>query len=273
MAPTKAHWLRKPFFLAPNVNSIFDLHMNHRTSLFGAAFGAALLIACTLVSGCASDAPAFAAAGPFGGGTISQDVIDSQPRPPRQAVYRFDDHRYIESDPTGGYVGGCQGELYYVDEKLGIRTEFGGNKVKNPRGLFHVESPYVVVRDSFGLYVSFDQGGAFVFKPIDGQDDVLVMGGDIYVGGGGEGHRLRGAFSDNYVYWYTADPTEKTIETRHEPSAQPDRQVTARILALVRAEKPKFSNELDYFVCKDLPWRPSVKKEREMFKQQQKGKP
>jgi len=252
---------------------IFDLHMNHRISSLGTALSAALLIACTLVGGCASDAPAFAAAGPFGGGTISQDVIDSQPRPPRQVVYRFDDHRYIESDPTGGYVGGCLGELYYVDEKLGIRTRTGTNSQKNPRGLFHVESPHVATRSENAVYISFDQGRTFVFKPVNGQDDVLVVGGDIYVGGGGDDHRLRGAFSDNYVYWYTADPAEKKIETRHRPSAEPDRQATARILALVRAEKPKFSNELDYFDCKRLPWRPSVKKEREMLKQQRKDKP
>jgi len=252
---------------------IFDLHMNHRISSLGTAPSAALLIACTLVGGCASDAPAFAAAGPFGGGTISQDVIDSQPRPPRQAVYRFDDHRYIESDPTGGYVGGCQGELYYVDEKLGIRTEFGGNKVTNASGLFHVESPYVVVRDSHALYMSFDQGRTFVLEPVNGQRDVLVVGSDIYVGGGGDDHRLRGAFSLNYVHWYAANSAERKIEPRYHASAESAPKEDAAVLNRARAYKNKFSDDSDYFVCKDLPWRPSVKKEREMLKQQRKDKP
>ena len=242
-----------------------------RASLPGLALASSL--AAGMLTACAGDAPAFAAAGPFGGGTISQEVIDSQPRPPRQAVYRFDDHRYIESDPTGGYVGGCQGELYYVDEKLGIRTRTGTNSQKNPSGLFHVESPHVVTRSENAVYISFDQGRTFVFKPIDGRDDVLVMGGDIYVGGGGDDHRLRGAFLRNYVDWYAANAAERKIETRHKTSEDSDRKIETDILVRVRAEKPKFSDELNYFVCNDLPWRPSVKREREMLKQQRKDKP
>jgi len=236
-----------------------------RASLPGLALASSL--AAGMLTACAGDAPAFAAAGPLGGGTISQDVIDSQPRPPRQVVYRFDDHRYIESDPTGGYVGGCQGELYYVDEKLGIRTRTGTNSQKNPRGLFHVESPYVVTRSENAVYISFDQGRTFAFKPVNGQRDVLVVGDDIYVGGGGDGPWARGAFSLNYVHWYAANAAERKIEPRYHTSAESDSKEDAAVLNRARAYKNKFSDDSDYFVCKDLPWRPSVKKEREMLKQ------
>ncbi|MBU9815827.1 hypothetical protein J1781_13295 [Rahnella sp. C60] len=38
--------------------------------------------------------------------------------PPAQVVYRFDDHRYLELKGWN-----CEGELWYIDTKLGIRSE------------------------------------------------------------------------------------------------------------------------------------------------------
>lgn len=37
---------------------------------------------------------------------------------PTQVVYRFDDHRYLELKGWN-----CEGELWYINTKLGIRSE------------------------------------------------------------------------------------------------------------------------------------------------------
>ncbi|NMP26440.1 hypothetical protein GW590_06110 [Rahnella sp. SAP-1] len=42
----------------------------------------------------------------------------SPKKPPTQVVYRFDDHRYLEL--KGFY---CEGELWYVDNKMNIRSQ------------------------------------------------------------------------------------------------------------------------------------------------------
>ncbi|MCD9230944.1 hypothetical protein LPV64_18935, partial [Ralstonia pseudosolanacearum] len=143
------------------------------------------------------------------GDTISEKTLNNIARPPKQIVYRFDDHRYIENDPGPGYNLPCQAELFYVDEKLGIRTQFGGNGKRNPTGLFKVvNSPYVVARDDDAFYVSFDNGRTFKFIPnVPGSTDVVVVGDNIYMGSDG--------FTSGPIELHIIKPAEQKIELQY----------------------------------------------------------
>ncbi|WP_253793092.1 hypothetical protein [Ralstonia pseudosolanacearum] len=118
----------------------FPVMQNPRIAMLVGATAALLLLAACGLS------PADRAAASVGfGDTISEKTLNNIARPPKQVVYRFDDHRYIENDPEPGFNLPCQDNLFYVDEQLGVRTQIDGNKKGNPKGLFKVvNSPYVV---------------------------------------------------------------------------------------------------------------------------------
>lgn len=162
----------------------FPVMQNPRIAMLVGATAALLLLAACGLS------PADRAAASVGfGDTISEKTLNNIARPPKQVVYRFDDHRYIENDPEPGFNLPCQDNLFYVDEQLGVRTQIDGNKKGNPKGLFKVvNSPYVVARNDLAVYVSFDQGRTFKsLRPqVSGSSDVVVVGNNIYAGGGGE---------------------------------------------------------------------------------------
>ena len=239
-------------------------------SPFPRPLAALLLVLAASLTGCSLGAALGGiAAGGGMGGAVSDEWLDNQTRAPKQAVYRFDEHRYIENDPSGGFIDGCQGELYYVDEALGIRTRFGYNKDKNPRGLFKVVSPYVVVRDEDNTFVSFDKGRTFVMSPIS-STDVGVDGVNLYAGGGpaaATGH-VDQAFSDTSdISKAVINEKTKTVVGVFETfGSYPKRVAAAPIYAAARALKPT-----QFFVCKDLPWRPSAKAERERLAEQLKN--
>ncbi len=241
------------------------------------------------LTGCGLSPADRAAASVGFGDTISEKTLNSIARPPKQVVYRFDDHRYIENDPGPGYNLPCQAELFYVDERLGIRTQFGGNGKRNPTGLFKVvNSPYVIARDDDALYVSFDQGRSFEFTVIASSADIVVVGNNIYVGSGSDGSPV-GAFTGRSIRRLVIKPDEKKIElqyTAQEPLAPDDVERLARARFPVPAPDPRYA-ELkkaarehvinsryqdpdQYFTCRrDLQWRPSIDRERQLQKQPQ----
>lgn len=221
------------------------------------------------LTGCGLSPADRAAASVGFGDTISEKTLNNMARPPKQVVYRFDDHRYIENDPGPGYNLPCQAELFYVDERLGIRTQFGGNGKRNPTGLFKVvNSPYVIARDDDALYVSFDQGRSFEFTVIAGSTDVVVVGNDIYVGGGGDEGPNGAFFARRGIRWLVIDPVKQEItlkyrEETHEPEGD-------RIRKLAHAQFSFPVSQAEYFTCnRNLRWRPSLNRERELQKAQQ----
>ncbi|ASL75470.1 hypothetical protein [Ralstonia pseudosolanacearum] len=253
---------------------------NPRIAMLAGATAALLsLAACGL-------SPADRAAASVGfGDTISEKTLNNIARPPKQVVYRFDDHRYIENDPGPGYNLPCQAELFYVDEQLGIRTQVGGNSKHNPEGLFKVvDSPYVVTRSDASVRVSFDQGHTFKIIPdVPGSVDVVVVGDKIYMGSDGftEGPiRLRVIKPDaqKIELQYTAqkpldDPYQiHRLEAAGWPVPKPDPRYAelkkaAREYVNVRSTH---QDSTQYFTCRrDLPWRPSINRERQLQKQQQ----
>ncbi|MFD2425998.1 hypothetical protein ACFSUI_20320 [Ralstonia solanacearum] len=214
----------------------------------GAIMRGVLLTAATAtllpLTGCGLSPADRAAASVGFGDTISEKTLNNMARPPKQVVYRFDDHRYIESDPGPGYNLPCQAELFYVDERLGIRTQFGGNGKRNPTGLFKVvNSPYVIARDDDALYVSFDQGRSFEFTVIASSADVVVVGNNIYVGSGSDGSPV-GAFTGRSIRRLVIKPAEKKIElqyTAQEPLAPDDVERLARARFPVPAPDPRYA--------------------------------
>ncbi|MCK4124525.1 hypothetical protein HFK83_19405 [Ralstonia pseudosolanacearum] len=243
------------------------------------------------LTGCGLSPADRAAASVGFGDTISEKTLNNIARPPKQVVYRFDDHRYIENDPGPGYNLPCQAELFYVDEQLGIRTQFGGNSEHNPTGLFKVvNSPYVVVRSDAAVRVSFDQGRTFKRVPdVDnGSADVVVVGDKIYMGGGGA-RGPRGAFASGPIELHVIKPAEQKIElqyTAQEPLSPYDMQRLAAAGFPVPAPDPRYpelkklvrehvvnsryQDPEQYFTCRrDLQWRPSINRERQLQKAQQ----
>ncbi|MEF7617475.1 hypothetical protein V4F39_26435 [Aquincola sp. MAHUQ-54] len=213
--------------------------------------GVAFAFMATLLQGCAM----------LGHGELQNlPDWDTHPRAPKQVVYRFDEHRYIENDPAGGFVSPCQGELYYVDKTLGIRTYFSVNTQGNPGGRFKVDSPYVVVRSDKILKISFDQGRTFaVLASVGYGGDTVVINTRVYV--------------LNSWLWYVYDfePLSKRVtptpgltydfvQTVRNMSISPE---AAKAIATAKLMEPGPGSA--EFICRgDLPWRPSVKREREM---------
>ncbi|APF90027.1 hypothetical protein HI806_19170 (plasmid) [Ralstonia solanacearum] len=235
----------------------------------GVAIRGTLLVVLLSLTGCGLSSADRAAASVGFGDTISEKTLNNIARPPKQVVYRFDDHRYIENDPGPGYNLPCQAELFYVDEALGIRTQISGNKIGNPEGLFKVvNSPYVIARNEGAVYVSFDQGRSFKFTVIDGRADVVVVGNDIYVGGGGA-DGPRGAFGERGgADRFVIDPVKRDITLKYrEESREPEGD---RIRKLARAQLNFPLSQAEYFTCnRNLRWRPSINRERELQKSQQ----
>ncbi|WP_439889518.1 T6SS immunity protein Tli3 family protein [Ralstonia sp. 25C] len=229
-------------------------------------------IALLSLAGC-SLSPADPAAAAIGfGDTISDKTLNSIARPPIQVVYRFDDHRYIENNPEPGFNLPCQGELFYVDDALGIRTEVDGNKHGNPDGLFKVvNSPYVIARNDMNIYVSFDKGRTFksLRIQVSGGADVVVVGNNIYAGGGGE-RGPRGAFSEwEGARWFVIDPAKQEITLKYREESRESEGDRIRKLARDHVVNSRYQDPEQYFTCKrDLPWRPSINRERQLQKQQ-----
>ncbi|MCQ4677818.1 hypothetical protein [Ralstonia pseudosolanacearum] len=250
----------------------------------GVSIRGTLLVVLLSLTGCSLSSADRAAASVGFGDTISEKTLNNIARPPKQVVYRFDDHRYIENDPGPGYNLPCQAELFYVDEALGIRTEVDGNKHGNPEGLFKVvNSPYVVARNDMAVYVSFDQGRSFKFTVIGGSTDVVVVGDNIYMGSDG--------FTSGPIELHVIKPAEQKIELQYTarkpiddpyqihrmeaagwPVPKPDPRYaelkkSAREYVNVRSTH---QDSTQYFTCRrDLPWRPSINRERQLQKQQQ----
>ncbi|WP_197341456.1 hypothetical protein [Ralstonia solanacearum] len=236
------------------------------------------------LTGCGLSPADRAAASVGFGDTISEKTLNNMARLPKQVVYRFDDHRYIENDPGPGYNLPCQAELFYVDKALGIRTQVDGNKRGNPEGLFKVvNSPYVIARNDMAIYVSFDQGRTFKFIPnIPGGVDVVVVGDNIYTGSNGftDGLRLRVIKPDEQKIelQYTAEkPLDDPYQIHRLKAAgwpipkpdprYPELRKAAREYVNVRSTH---EDSTQYFVCReDLPWRPSINREHQLQKQQQ----
>lgn len=82
-------------------------------------------------------------------------------KPSTQIVYRFDDHRYLE---LTGY--GCEGAIYYVDEKRGIRNSYMDQfaRVFLPR-IVHADDDgdfiFIPYADASAFVVSKDHGKTF----------------------------------------------------------------------------------------------------------------
>ncbi|AGH87565.1 hypothetical protein HI806_26835 (plasmid) [Ralstonia solanacearum] len=239
----------------------------------GVAIRGALLAVLLSLTGCGLSSADRAAASVGFGDTISEKTLNNIARPPKQVVYRFDDHRYIENDPGPGYNLPCQAELFYVDEALGIRTQFGGNGKRNPTGLFKVvNSPYVVARDDAAVHVSFDQGRTFKsLRPqVSGSGDVVVVGNNIYAGGGG-GNGPRGAFSEwAGARWFVIDPIKQEITLKYREETRESEGDHIRKLAREHVVNSRYQDPDQYFTCRtDLHWRPSINRERQLQKQQQ----
>ncbi|MCQ4680270.1 hypothetical protein [Ralstonia pseudosolanacearum] len=250
----------RPFFRRQGVGM--------RSALLAGAISALLSLA-----GCASSPADRAAASVGFGDTISEKTLNNIARPPKQVVYRFDDHRYIENDPGPGYNLPCQAELFYVDEALGIRTQFGGNGKRNPTGLFKVvNSPYVVARDDAAVHVSFDQGRTFKsLRPqVSGSGDVVVVGNNIYAGGGSEGDPI-GAFSKwAGARWFVIDPIKQEITLKYREVSREPEGDRIRKLAREHVVNNKYPDPTQYFTCReDLHWRPSINREHQLQKAQQ----
>ncbi|MGE1003206.1 T6SS immunity protein Tli3 family protein [Ralstonia pseudosolanacearum] len=265
---------------------------NQRVVMRGVLLTAATAATAALLSltGCGLSPTDQAAASVGFGGTISEKTLNNMARPPKQVVYRFDDHRYIENDPGPGYNLPCQAELFYVDEKLGIRTQAGGNSKRNPEGLFKVvNSPYVVTRSDVSVRVSFDQGRTFKIIPdVPGSTAVVVVGDNIYMGGGGT-RGPRGAFNSGPIELHVIKPAEQKIElqyTAREPLSPYDMQRLAaagfpvpkpdpryselKKLAREHVVNSRYQDPDQYFTCReDLHWRPSINRERQLQKAQQ----
>ncbi|MGC5808307.1 T6SS immunity protein Tli3 family protein [Ralstonia pseudosolanacearum] len=262
---------------------------NQRVVMRGVLLTAATAALLSL-TGCGLSPTDQAAASVGFGGTISEKTLNNIARPPIQVVYRFDDHRYIENDPGPGYNLPCQAELFYVDEKLGIRTQAGGNSEHNPEGLFKVvNSPYVVTRSDVSVRVSFDQGRTFKIIPnVPGSTAVVVVGDNIYMDGGGA-RGPRGAFNSGPIELHVIKPDEQKIElqyTAREPLSSYDMQRLAaagfpvpkpdpryaelKKLAREHVVNNKYPDPTQYFTCRrDLQWRPSINRERQLQKAQQ----
>lgn len=255
-----------------------------RGTLLTAAMAALLSL-----TGCGLSPADRAAASVGFGDTISEKTLNNMARLPQQVVYRFDDHRYIENDPRPGFNLPCQDNLFYVDEQLGVRTQIAGNKKGNPEGLLKVvNSPYVVARNDMAVYVSFDQGRTFKVIPnVAGRTDVVVVGNEIYVGGGGA-DGPRGAFSSGPIELRVIKPDEQKIELQYTaqkplddpyqihrleaagwPVPKPDPRY-AELKKRARAQLSFPASQADYFTCdRNLRWRPSLNRERELQKAQQ----
>ncbi|WP_230459463.1 T6SS immunity protein Tli3 family protein [Burkholderia ubonensis] len=240
------------------------------------------------LAGCGLSPTDRAAASVGFGDTISEKTLNNIARPPKQVVYRFDEHRYIENDPGPGYNLPCQAELFYVDERLGIRTQVGGNRKHNPEGVFKVvNSPYVVTRSDAAVRVSFDQGRTFTIVPdVDGRADVVVVDNNIYISGGGA-DGPRGAFTSGAIRLLVIKPDEQKIELQYRarkpfspydlkrlasgggPVPEPDPRYP-ELFKLARAQLSFPVSQAEYFSCReDLHWRPSINRERQLQKQQQ----
>ncbi|ALF87740.1 MULTISPECIES: T6SS immunity protein Tli3 family protein [Ralstonia solanacearum species complex] len=232
-----------------------------------------LLVAATVtllsLTGCGLSQADRAAASVGFGDTISEKTLSNMARPPKQVVYRFDDHRYIENDPGPGYNLPCQAELFYVDEQLGIRTQFGGNGKRNPTGMFKVvNSPYVVARDDAAVYVSFDQGRTFKsLRPqVSGSGDVVVVGDNIYAGGGADEGPRAAFYERRGARWFVIDPVKQEITLRYREQSREPEGDHIRKLALEQLSFPLSPGE--YFTCRrDLHWRPSINRERQLQQQ------
>ena len=242
-------------------------------------------IALLSLAGCGTSSADPAAAAIGFGDTISEKTLNSIARPPVQVVYRFDDHRYIENNPGPGYNLPCQGELFYVDDALGIRTQTSGNKHGNPDGVFKVvNSPYVIARNDMAIYVSFDKGRTFKTVPdVPGGVDVVVVGDKIYMGSD--------RFGNGPIDLYVIKPDAQKIELqytakkpiddpyqiqRFEASGFPVPKPDPRYAELKKAAREHINvrsthqDSTQFFTCKrDLPWRPSINRERQSLKQQQ----
>ncbi|WP_231686369.1 hypothetical protein, partial [Ralstonia pseudosolanacearum] len=253
---------------------------NQRVVMRGVLLTAATAALLSL-TGCGLSPTDQAAASVGFGGTISEKTLNNIARPPIQVVYRFDDHRYIENDPGPGYNLPCQAELFYVDEKLGIRTQAGGNSEHNPEGLFKVvNSPYVVTRSDVSVRVSFDQGRTFKIIPnVPGSTDVVVVGDNIYMGSDG--------FTSGPIELHVIKPAEQKIElqyTARKPLSPYDMQRLAAAGFPVSKPDPRYAelkksareyvnvrsthqDSTQYFTCRrDLQWRPSINRERQLQK-------
>nr|CUV26022.1 conserved exported protein of unknown function [Ralstonia solanacearum]CUV42694.1 conserved exported protein of unknown function [Ralstonia solanacearum] len=236
------------------------------------------------LTGCGLSPTDQAAASVGFGGTISEKTLNNMARLPKQVVYRFDDHRYIENDPEPGFNLPCQDNLFYVDEQLGVRTQIDGNKKGNPKGLFKVvNSPYVVARNDMAVYVSFDNGRTFKFIPnVPGSTDVVVVGDNIYMGSDG--------FTSGPIELHVIKPAEQKIElqyTARKPLSPYDMQRLAAAGFPVSKPDPRYAelkksareyvnvrsthqDSTQYFACRrDLQWRPSINRERQLQKAQQ----
>ncbi|MEF7617474.1 hypothetical protein V4F39_26430 [Aquincola sp. MAHUQ-54] len=228
-----------------NVRGIAELQTRRRGVALAFALIAALLQGCAmLVHGELQNLPDW----------------DTHPRAPKQVVYRFDEHRYIENDPAGGFVSPCQGELYYVDETLGIRTYFSVNTQGNPRHRFKVDSPYVVVRSDKAVKISLDQGRTFAVLNVPPSGDIVVVGSTLYSGWYGDW--------ESYEFDPSNGRREVVVLTnlRFElVDARASGLSAAVAKRIAEAELSKAGPGSIEFVCRDdLPWRPSVKREREM---------
>ncbi|MGG1953993.1 MULTISPECIES: T6SS immunity protein Tli3 family protein [Ralstonia solanacearum species complex] len=237
------------------------------------------------LTGCGLSPADRAAASVGFGDTISEKTLNNMARLPKQVVYRFDDHRYIENDPEPGFNLPCQDNLFYVDEQLGVKTQIDGNKKGNPKGLFKVvNSPYVVARNDMAVYVSFDKGRTFKFIPDVGSGpDVVVVGDKIYMGSDG--------FASGPIELHVIKPDEQKIELQYTAQKPVDDPYQIHRLEaagwLVPKPDPRYAelkkaareyvnvrstheDSTQYFTCRrDLPWRPSINRERQLQKQQQ----
>ena len=226
--------------------------------------GFACAAAALMLSGCAGSVPFFGEVDVMGrGAVLTQDRVDSLWREAKQIVYRYDDHRYIENDPSGGYIGGCQGEMYYVDEKLGIRTLFGGNAHFVPEGVFKItgEAPFVVARAQSGTFISFDQGREF--KIIGTGSDLAVIGEIFYLGQGGGGYTLVDNFKRSTIEKARFNEkifkdTEQLETLEISKKWWEDKDNWGRM----RAEIGEIDERYLFNCVKDLPQRPPLKYER-----------
>nr|WP_232457332.1 hypothetical protein [Burkholderia ubonensis] len=276
---TKVDWLKEVALK----RGVFSDMRSTRIAMLTSVTAAMLALA-----GCGLSPADRAAASVGFGDMISEKTLNNIARPPKQVVYRFDEHRYIENDPGPGYNLPCQAELFYVDERLGIRTQVGGNRKHNPEGVFKVvNSPYVVTRSDAAVRVSFDQGRTFKIVPdVGGSTDVVVVGDNIYLGGGGA-DGPRGAFTLGAIRFLVIKPDEQKIELQYiarkpfspydlkrlasggGPVPEPDPRYP-ELFKLARAQLSFPVSQAVYFSCReDLHWRPSINRERQLQKQQQ----
>ncbi|SAK97672.1 hypothetical protein AWB77_05749 [Caballeronia fortuita] len=94
--------------------------------------------------------------------------------PPTQVIYRFDDHRWLE---LKGWE--CEGALWYLDSKLGIKTEVVPHSYRIVFYRYvHPSTRYIAipVDDFSGIWVSQNGGKTFgtpahVFVPLWGHYD------------------------------------------------------------------------------------------------------